>query len=297
MKLGIGTAQFGVDYGISNTTGKTQTSEVAAILDLAADNNIHVIDTSPLYGNSETVLGNLLSVGHDFQIVTKTAKFQRSIITDADANALEDTFLRSLERLCQPCVYGLLVHQLDDLLTQNGELLMQRMLSLKQRGLVKKTGLSLSRFSEEQLDLVLERYPIDLIQVPLNVLDQRLLTSGRLRKLRNTGIEVHVRSVFLQGLLLLQPETLPPWFEGIKSHLRRYHDEIAQHGMSPVQAALDFVLGLEEIDVVICGVNNLPQLRELIACAGNACDRHDFGRFAISDEKILNPTNWQLQAA
>lgn len=297
MKLGIGAAQFGVDYGISNTIGKTPAAEVAAILNLAAENGIRVVDTSPLYGDSEVVLGSLLPTRHNFRIVTKTTKFMRSAISDADATALEGTFLRSLECLGQPSVYGLLVHQLDDLLASNGERLIEKMLSLKQRGLVRKVGLSLSRFTEEQLDRVLEIYPIDLIQVPLNILDQRLLTSGRLRKLKAAGVEVHARSAFLQGVLLMRPETLSPWFDGVKSHLRCYHDEITRLGMTPMQAALGFALGLDEVDVVICGVNDSVQLRELIACDGNVVAGHDFGRFAISDERIINPANWQLHAA
>lgn len=296
MKLGIGAAQFGVDYGISNTAGKTPAAEVAAILQLASDNGIRVLDTSPLYGDSEVVLGNLLPARHDFRIVTKTTKFMQGALTDADANALEETFLRSLERLRQPAVYGLLVHQLDDLLAHNGELLIQKVLSLKQRGLVEKVGLSLSRFTEEQIDQVLEKYPVDLIQVPLNVLDQRLLASGRLRKLKAAGIEVHARSAFLQGLLLLEPETMPPWFDGVKAHLRRYHDEIARLGMTPAQAALEFVIGLDEVDAVICGINDSIQLRELIASSGRVAGSHDFSHFAVSDERIINPTNWKLQA-
>ena len=299
MKLGIGTAQFGVEYGISNTAGKTPAPEVASILELAAGSGIRILDTSPLYGDSEAVLGSLLSTKHDFKIVTKTAKFARNVITSADAVALEDIFLRSLERLRQPSIYALLVHQLDDLLSGNGNLLIDKILSLKQRGLVKKVGLSLSRFTRDEVERVLAVYPIDLIQVPLNVVDQRLLASGYLRKLRSTGIEVHARSVFLQGLLLMPPETLPAWFDGVKPHLSHYHDEIARLGLAPAQAALNFALGLDEVDPVICGINDSAQLRELIgyaSLASTARQSHDFGRFALTDENILNPTNWKLHA-
>lgn len=300
MKLGIGAAQFGVEYGISNNLGKTTESEVAAILDVAAAHGICVIDTSPSYGDSESVLGRMLPGQHNFRIVTKTIKLMRDVITPGDAAALEETFLRSLDCLGQPSVYGLLVHQLDDLLAHGGALLMQKAQSLKARGLVEKIGLSLSRFTERQLDQVLDKYPLDLIQLPLNILDQRLLVSGRLRGLKIAGIELHARSIFLQGLLLMQPETLPPWFDEVKGHLRRYHDEIARGGMSPVQAALDFVLALDEIDAVICGVNDATQLRELIRCADQAAaagESHDFRRFAIDDDRFLNPTNWRLQPA
>lgn len=300
MKLGLGTAQFGVNYGISNTVGKTLAPEVTAILDLAVRHGVRVVDTSPSYGDSESVLGSVLRDRHCFRVVTKTIKVMRDVVTPDDAAALEETFLGSLDRLGQASVYGLLVHQLDDLLASDGALLMERVQSLKARGLAEKIGLSLSRFTERQIDQVLDRYRIDLVQFPLSVLDQRLLASGRLRELKTAGVELHARSIFLQGLLLMRPEMLPPWFDRMKAHLRRYHDEIGRLGLSPVQAALDFVMGLDEVDAVICGVNGAGQLRELIACAQRATQRGsgcDFSRFAIEDDRFLNPTNWQVQAA
>ncbi len=296
MKLGLGTVQFGLNYGISNTLGQTAAHEVAQILALAWQNNIQVLDTAPLYGSSEAVVGQTLSPSQSFKIVTKTPQFFHKSITQEDAQELVATFHQSLSRLNQTSLYGLLIHGADDLLSSNGHLLMEAMLHLKQQQLVKKIGVSVYR--QEQIDRILATYAIDLIQVPFNVLDQRLLTSGHLSHLKQLGVEVHARSVFLQGLLLMEPEQLPSYFEPIKHHLQTYYRLIRQHHVSPLEAALGFVLSCPEIDHVVCGVNHHNQLLELLHATKMQQFKSSLGNlgreFAIADPAILNPSQWRL---
>ena len=293
MKLGLGTVQFGIDYGISNTSGKTAEEEVARILAVAMRHGIGIIDTAAQYGTSEEVLGRTFPERHDFQIVTKTPRFSVDRITVTEVHNLEETINRSLRNLGVSSLYGLMFHHADDLLTGGSELLWQKIGELKHQGLVRKIGVSV--YNARQIDAILDRFSIEIIQLPVNVLDQRLLLSGHIAKLKTAGVKIHTRSAFLQGLLLMDPDRLPPHFDTIKAHLMRYHERLRYHGMTPVQAALGFVTGLDEVDTVICGVNNHQQLEELCVAA-TSFHAMDFQDYAITDESILNPSRWPAHA-
>jgi len=291
VKIGLGTVQFGVDYGISNSEGQTSVDEVVKVLAVARRHGVRIIDTAALYGSSESVLGKVLPADHQFKLVTKTARIDAARITPADVALMEQTFARSLVKLNCSSVYGLLIHNSSDLLARDGHLLMESLNLLKKRGMVSKIGVSL--YSAEQVEQVLEKYEIDLVQLPINVLDQRLLQGGQLAKLKAAGVELHARSAFLQGLLLMNPDTLPAHFDSIKLHLKNYHDYLSLRGITPVQAALGFVSGLSEIDAVICGVNNHLQLEEL--CSNSQPLPVDlFSEFALDCVDIVNPANWRL---
>lgn len=290
MKLGLGTVQFGLDYGISNPDGKTGEGEAARILSFARQKGIQVIDTAAGYGDSEAVLGRTLPEGHDFRLVTKTPGFSPHGITPADALALEETFRRSLRNLRLPFAYGLLVHRADDLLAENGHLLMERMRQLKEEGLVSKVGASV--YTADQIDRILDRFTIDLIQLPINVLDQRLLANGHLAMLKGAGVEIHSRSAFLQGVLLMEPDCLPSHFDSVKPSLRRYHDHLRRRGITAVEGALGFVMGIPELDAVICGVNSQAQLAEL--CIASPLETTEFRCFACDDEVLIDPSRWRF---
>ncbi|MBI5683047.1 MAG: aldo/keto reductase [Deltaproteobacteria bacterium] len=291
MKIGLGTVQFGIDYGISNHNGKTPLDEVEKILDVAMRNGISVIDTAALYGTSEEVLGKTLPECHRFKIVTKTPRFTSSAITSDDVRRLEDSFFQSLHKMKCAAIYGLLFHNADDLLSENGHILFNKMTDLKQKGLVEKIGVSV--YTALQIDEILGKFQIDIIQLPINVFDQHLLVSGHLSKLKKRGVEIHVRSAFLQGLLLMSSETLPPFFDSVREHLKDYQRTIHQHGLTLVRAALGFLINIPDIDFIICGVNNHTQLKEICREAVPV-ESIDFSRFALSDGEILNPSNWRL---
>lgn len=292
MKLGLGTVQFGLDYGISNSAGRTPPREVRAILELAAAEGVRVLDTAPAYGRSEEVLGQSMSAADDFAIVTKTPEFHGGTITASHADLLRRTFGESLRKLRRPRLYGLLAHHADDLLAPGGERLMQAMLELKQQGLVSKVGASV--YNGLQIDAIMQRHAIDLVQLPLSVLDQRLLASGHLRKLKQAGVEVHARSVFLQGLLLMPVANLPRYFDPLRSHLANYHAYLEAAGIPPMRAALDFALGLAEVDHVILGVNSRLQLQEILSQQAGGGTVADWRRFAFGDAAMLDPSQWRL---
>jgi aryl-alcohol dehydrogenase-like predicted oxidoreductase len=288
-RLGLGAVQFGLDYGIANRRGKTALDEVRGILALAAEQGLRMVDTAPAYGDSEIVLGQTLPRDHRFQIVTKTPAFDHEIITADDARRLRQSFKESLTRMGQESVYGLLVHHVGDLLAPGGERLWEAMTALKNAGKVKAVGVSV--YTGGKIDAILERFAVDLIQLPVNLFDQRLVHGGHLKELKKRGIEIHARSVLLQGLLLMAPEDIPQHLAAARPKVSALRRETKRAGISPQQAALGFVKSIADIDRILIGVENVAQLRDNIAAFAAGADL-PFDRFAVTDEQILNPSLW-----
>ncbi len=292
IRLGLGTVQFGLDYGISNMDGRTPVGEAGQIVEMAAEAGVRIIDTAAEYGESEKVLGKILPIRHRFQIVTKAEQFGTERITPKQAVQLTDSFQRSLENLRCDSVYGLLIHNVDDLLTDGGELLLEALLDLKSQGLVEKVGASV--YTGVQIDFLLSRFSLELIQLPLNVFDQRLVEGGYLTRLKDAGVEIHARSVFLQGLLLMDPDELPSHFDSVRNHLREYQQANRRRGLTPLQASLGFVLGHEEIDCAVVGVCSYDHWLEVLEAVETSERKLDNGRrFACHDEEIIDPTRWR----
>jgi aryl-alcohol dehydrogenase-like predicted oxidoreductase len=290
MKLGLGTVQFGMNYGISNTRGKPSEADIQRTLDIARGAGIRIIDTAHTYGESEAALGRNLPGKHEFRIVTKTLPLLADSVSDSDIRRVNTAFHLSLKRLRQPAIYGLLVHRASDLLAKGGERFMSALSSLKSEGFVTKIGVSVS--DQRELDTLLSRFSIDLIQLPLNILDQRLLESGALSYLKEAGIEIHARSAFLQGLLLMNPENLEGYFRPAREYLRKFHELAKAHHKTPIELALKFVTSRKEIDCVVIGVNHPEELVEILSVAQLPPLINDYSGFAIRDEAILNPARW-----
>ncbi len=291
-KLGLGTVQFGLHYGISNQYGKTPEDEVREILNAAFNSGIGLLDTAASYGRSEEALGNALSKGHDFLIVTKTPSFNKTKLGLEDASKLKVTFRQSLAFLGVEKIYGLMVHHADDLLVEGGEYLFEALRELQETKLVKKIGVSV--YGAEQIDAIIKRYHIDLLQVPVNIFDQRLIKNGYLKKLKKLGIEIHARSVFLQGLLLMCPKKLPEYFATVRGHLEKFHADCAQKEISPLSACINFALNLNEIDRVIFGICSKKELEEIIDAIniGNVLPR--YSHYSWNEELIINPAKWKV---
>lgn len=287
MKLGLGTVQFGLDYGIANAAGKPPETEVAAILEAARRAGIDVLDTAAAYGDSEDVLGRLAGPASGFRVISKTPA--DGPLTPA---RLEEGLARSLQRLRRERLDGLLVHRADDLLGPQGEALVAALQSCKARGLVARIGVSV--YTGEQIDALLARCEPDIVQAPVSMLDQRLVRSGRLAALKRRGIEVHARSAFLQGLLFMDPATLPPHFDSERARLAAVRERLARAGATPAAAALAWLRETGLVDVAICGVDSPAQLAELCAAAESALPDIDFAACALDDERVLDPSQWRF---
>jgi aryl-alcohol dehydrogenase-like predicted oxidoreductase len=294
MKLGLGTVQFGMDYGISNKTGKVLPEQVKKILSLAREKRIDLLDTASLYGSSESVLGVCLeneSMGKpSFKIVTKTPVCD-SEIKEQDAKILTQTFYQSLNYLKQKSLYGLLIHQADNLLQHASDLLWTAMNDLKKLGLVEKIGVSV--YTAQQIDRILDYFLPDIVQLPMNVFDQRLIQSGHVSKLKKMGIEIHVRSVFLQGLLLMEPADIAARVPAAVGHLKQYAHFLKENDMVPLQGALQFIYAQKEVDYAIIGVCSSDELNDILNFIELNHDKNvNFENCAVTQPNILNPSFW-----
>jgi len=289
-KLGLGTAQWGFRYGLSNQQGITHPETVNTILNEALKHGINMLDTAPLYGDSEFVLGTNSLEG--FRVVTKTPRFAVNDITDYHALLLKQTFSQSLHNLSARKVYGLLIHHADDLLVTGSKKLISVMMELKASQLIDKIGVSI--YDSEKINGILKVFKPDIVQLPINVLDQKMLLDGTLERLKNAEIEIHARSVFLQGLLLMPLHKVPPYFSPILPLIRNWHSATEEQGVSLTQAALGFVRDISFVDTVLVGIENLEQFQ---TCYESFAGKSSFDATGLTcaNPSFVNPALWKFQ--
>ena len=285
-KLALGTVQFGTDYGI-NSGVKVQPDEVSRITNYARNNGINLLDTAQLYGSSEKVLGDANT--QDFNVVSKTRGFDKEDITESIANFVISDLNQSLKLLKRNSLYALLVHHGEDLLRPGGEIIFNKLQILKDKGLVSKIGVS--AYIDNQLINIIDRFNIDIIQLPMNILDRRLIDNGLLNKIYSKGIEIHTRSIFLQGLLLMDPKKRPKIFDRWSNLWKIWDEWLYDNKLSALQATLIYMISLPEISRVLVGVDNKDQLQNIIkALKGNIPNIPK--ELSINDPDLLNPGNW-----
>ena len=289
--LALGTAQFGQAYGVTNAAGRPTGAAIDAILARARALGVTLLDTAHLYGDSEGELGRRLGAWPQARIVTKTCAFGLPAVGVAEADALEAAFRLSLARLGRNRVHALLAHRAADLLAKGGERLFERMLELRRAGLVEKIGASV--YDPDEIDALSERYEIDVVQFPANAFDQRLLAGDRLGRLRRAGVETHLRSAFLQGLLLARPDRLTPDFQRWAPALDALQGALRAAGLSPMEGALAFAIGAVQPDYVVVGVTDPAELDEVAEAFARAKDvAFDFTPFAAREPELIDPRRW-----
>lgn len=285
-RVALGTVQFGLPYGVANPSGQVSPTEAKDMLRYASASGVDTLDTAISYGDSETRLGQLGV--DDFRIVTKIPPLPADCV-DVGAWVKRQARL-SLRRLNVRSLYGLLLHRPDDLLGSQGATVYRSLCELREQGLVRKIGISV--YSLADLSTIVARFRIDLIQAPFNLVDRRLHATGWLRRLKSDGIEVHVRSVFLQGLLLMPQRELPPQFAKWNGLFGKWYAWLAASEVSPIHACLAFALAFEGIDRVIVGADNLRQLEEIISASLRLPSNAMFPDIQSSDQGLINPSCW-----
>jgi aryl-alcohol dehydrogenase-like predicted oxidoreductase len=283
--LALGTAQFGLDYGVANKGGQIEPDMAAAIISRAWAVGMDTVDTAIGYGQSEQRLGEIGV--HSWRIVSKLPEYPRDCpnIIEWVNSSVEG----SLARLGVGRLHGLLLHRPQQLLGHGGHELYRAMVRIKDSGKVGKIGISI--YSPDELDMIWPHFQFDLVQSPFNVFDRRLATTGWLQKLNREGVEVHVRSVFLQGLLLAGNDGVPVGFQRWSSLWAAWHSWLRDVSCSPIQAALGHVLAFPEISRVIVGVDSLEQLDEILR--GASLRQGVAPQVLMSEDlDLINPTRW-----
>lgn len=285
MKLALGTVQFGIHYGVANSGGQVGETEAEAILKQASMLGIDMLDTAIAYGNSEEVLGKFAQTGQN--IVTKLSLVPE---TERDVkNFVIGQFEKSLERLRVSNIYGFLLHRPDQLLGANGAAIYDALAELKARGSVKKVGVSI--YAPDELGPLLERYDFDLVQATLNIFDRRILETGWAGRLKEDGIELHTRSAFLQGLLLMPKEKRPAKFARWKSIWIEWEQWLAETGLTPLQACVRFAVQQPLVDRVVIGVDSTAHLLEIANAANGSVENIPYFE-GLRDLRLLNPALW-----
>lgn len=282
MKITLGTVQFGIQYGISNTHGVPSDSELESIFSVASDLGIQQLDTAKAYGNAEERIGKLSN--SKFDIITK--------FPNVDSKEdLELALSESLQKLNVASVYGYLAHNAD-VLIQNPSL-WKVLLEAKKEGKIKKIGYSL--YNPEQLERLLDLNCIpDLVQLPYSILDRKF--EKQLSILKQLGTEVHVRSVFLQGLYFMNPNKLPEKLQPLQNSLVELKNLCIEKNVSVGAVALNYVISNPNIDKLVIGIETAEQLRENINLVTNWKSNNvlfsKIEAIEIKDKSLLNPVNW-----
>lgn len=295
MKLALGTAQFGLDYGISNSQGQVPHSQVKDILEHASALGINTLDCAGAYGNSEKVLGELSESGH-FNIISKIPALTNN------ETSINKYLQQSLIDLQRDEIDVLLFHQADNLITHpKKQQLFAQLQTLKTQNVVKKIGVSV--YNPEQLQTVSDNFSIEVAQVPVNIFDQRFISKKIINLCQAKHIKLHARSLFLQGLLFIEQEQLASYFTPFKDKLNAF-SQLAKHlNCSTLSLALAIVTQdsfshYNVIEQLVVGVCNVEQLTEIVDAYSQATTlnipKNELLTLADSRVGFINPSMWSI---
>lgn len=287
-KIALGTAQFGLTYGVANTTGQPRSADVERILRCASLAAMDTLDTAIAYGTSEACLGDIGVNG--WKVVTKLSALP-SNVTDVESWVRQQVDA-SLARLGIPQLDGLLLHRPQDLIGPCGKNYCRALKTIKDSGKAKSIGVSI--YAPTELNILWPVFVPDLVQAPLNILDQRLIQSGWLTKLRACGVRVHTRSTFLQGLLLMDQVNRPSYFHPWQQILDEWAEWCATNQCSTLEAALGFALSQNGVEKVIIGVDTVNQLESILQASATNL-RNPVPCFSSHDVDLIEPSRWKLQ--
>lgn len=290
MKLVLGTAQFGLDYGITNKKGKVAAQEVVKILEYAAVNDINLIDTAIEYGDSESILGKYCSSIGMFEFISKI----KLAVSDTVAN-IEKKVVASCKRLGVEKLHGLLVHNAGGLIHKDSILLWQKLEKLKELGLVDKLGASV--YSPVEASQIVDCCAIDLLQFPFNLFDQRFNDISLINKLKKNKVELHARSVFLQGILLADYKGLNEYFNPIQFKFKLIEEYCGLYQINKMQLLIAYLKAFNFYDSLVMGITDVIELEEIVNGFNDSKVLNleiNFNDFAVKDERFINPSKWSL---
>lgn len=284
-RIVLGTAQFGSKYGIANNQSKVTRDEANKIISFASSCGIAELDTAANYDGSERVLGEI-GVGR-WRIVSKLPAVP-SDVSDVFQWMLT-TVDNSLDRLRVSSLYGILLHEPKQLFSIKGSEIYESLCKLKERGLAGKVGISV--YEPEELESLVSHYDFDIAQIPVNILDRRFTKSDLLRRLNAKGLLIYARSVFLQGLLLMDSSARPGKFDRWAKLWNDWDVWLHETGLSPLKVCIRYVRQLPEIAKIIVGVDSRRQLEQIEISVDGSLPSIPLSLDA-SDEKLIDPRTW-----
>ncbi len=284
-KLTIGTAHFGLDYGVKKS-GIANIKEIKKILNFAKKNKINTLDTSYAYKNAETKLG-IIGV-NDWKITSKIPPIPKSIIDEK--RWMYSIFLTSLKNLRVSKINTILLHDSGSILDRNkGDKIYKTLDELKQSKLIKNIGFSV--YNPSELTELIKRYNFDVVQAPFNIFDRRILQSGLPGVLEKKKIKLHLRSIFLQGLLLNEQKNLSKKFSKYEKKLSIFHKWAKENKISYLKACISITSKIKYHKLIV-GIRNYLELKNIVSsCSETIKQVPDF--YIKSNDSIINPRKWQ----
>lgn len=293
--LVLGTVQLGMDYGVANRRGKPDLKEAVDIIRTAWENGIHFFDTAQAYGSSERVLGHCfrelgLSQDQGLKINTKL----NPSVHNTDENAIIESVSRSLEALGVERLWGLMLHG-ESLLNEPIDVYREAAVKLKAKGRIDHFGISL--YSAEKALSAFAIEEMEAVQLPFNVFDQRALEHNLFEYAAANRKHLFVRSVYLQGLLLMDLNQLPPMLEFSRGALESFHSFAERQRTAPKLLSLGFVSQKARNARIIIGAESAEQVRENVSSYHVAAgmDLPDMSSLSSKDLRLIDPSNWQLK--
>ncbi|HWE46473.1 MAG TPA: aldo/keto reductase [Caulobacteraceae bacterium] len=271
--------------GVNSASARASESTLSAVLEAAAASGVADIDTQPGDGDVERTLGCCWPFPSPFQVTIKTLSLEGQSVERVEARARRSLDLMGLAR-----GYAVLVQHPADLLGRDGHALWTRLQALKAEGVVQKVGVVMTM--EDAPVHLARRFRPDLIQINGSILDQRPDRSGVLHAFEDLGCELWLRSVFLNGLLFMPREDLPPALADAGPRLSRIRRMLAEAGADPMQAALAYARSRPEVSAAVIDVRSAAELKALAAAASQPQPSLDWPQFALDDPTALDPQRW-----
>lgn len=286
-KLVLGTAQIGLDYGINNSKGLVSIKETERIFNVAHENGIQILDTAEAYGYSHEKIGRYHNKSNNkFRIITKLNSKKTSFST-----GITDKVYENLKTLNVDSLYAYMFHSFEDF-KKHFTKYYEDLLILKEKGVIEKIGVSL--YANDDLDNVLKFNNVDLVQLPFNLLDNNNKRGKIIKKAKAAGIEIHTRSVFLQGLFFADTNKLTHPFNKLSPYLKSLQNLCCQD-FKINELALNYACNNTDIDKVLLGVDNANQLKLNLLCEKKGLReelRKRVDLINVKENKLLNPSNW-----
>lgn len=280
----LGTAQFGLDYGINNPAGAVELSEIKRILNACQSRGVTTLDTAILYGRSEEKLGQAGVA--DWNVITKLPAVE-DYVKDIHQQWSQE-LSASQKRLGVESFAAVMLHRPTQLLEARGADIYAALQRLKAGGIMRKVGISVYS-PQEALDIA-SRFNVDLVQMPVSILDQRLPTSAFAAFAREHEIEIHARSIYLQGLLVMAHR--PAWFAQWQPVFDEWQGYLERYNLSAVEACVRFVAAQKLLSGVVVGIDRAAQIEELLNF--DLRPLSDLPQWPAYDEALINPSKWKL---
>lgn len=281
----LGTANFGLEYGISNDGLKKDPSQVKSIFDCASSHGVLHLDTAPVYGNSETLIGTLWNDKRPLNVMSKLAR-----IDCRDKRSIIDSVSKSNINTRQEKLWSLLLHNSEVIWDPKYSHVKETLLELLETGTVSNIGVSV--YSEDELLRAKNFFPeLNHFQIPENLCDRRKFHSRELRALSEQGNEIYVRSIFLQGLLLMNPRDLPDNLQTAGGTLEKFQVHCLRRNISVVEACVSYANSIPWSSGLVVGVDSREQLLEVID-SSKSITILDYDSFPEFDDWVLDPRNW-----